>query len=357
MVKIPCAPSPQYLEHLLKQNICKITFIGTSGCGKSEISKKFSSFSDQYNSFSGCNLDLDFDVLSVDLSIGDTLVPRIKKDFHKWFSMSLSKYQHDAFDNFLESAQLKLDDSQKLNLISSWMGNVMHCQEWYKYSSFWYTRAEEEETLSFRNVLNKGKNGVIDTTGSVFVLDKTSQNLVRENSLIVYIDSLERKDELGKRIIKDAKPISLSSLDHFNGFLEQVSTDFNHEIYSWAEDYYVDQEKIREISGAKDLKTLIHMKKGSLEDKALLGDYKEVYHPAISMILGYYYSNHEMVLRDDLYKKMGPHVTIPSSTLYDLDVPRFMDYIFSDLEATWKKIPNDGSRVPKELPKAPLRFF
>lgn len=355
---LPLSPSPQYFEYLLREGIAKIVFIGTSGCGKSEVSKKFSSFNGSFRLPSNNDFSTRFDVLSVDLAIAKTLVPRIKKDLKDWFSSSMQQMQSSALKTFFEASEIKMDNAQELDLVTSWMGNVLYSRKWYKYSSFWYTRTEEEETLSFRNVLNKGLNGVIDTTGSVFVLDNASRNTLCENSLIIYINSLDRAEELGNRIITDSKPISLSSLRNFQCFLESVASNNSHEIYSFAEQYGVDRAKIKKLSENGDLETLIRTENDQqIPNFGILDEYKQVYDSVISLILGYYYANHEMCLRHDLYKRMRPHLEISSNDLYGMSIPDLFDWTFANLEENWKHVDDCKSRVPKKLPKPPKRYL
>ena len=308
----PKSPSPKFFKSLIKSGLANITFIGTSGVGKSKATEKF------LNLNNGRKL---WGAYHVDLKIAEALHQRISKDMD-----TKSKVPQNA---------------KEISNVGNWMGTVLHDRERYIYASFWYLHEEKRKTSGALNAFETGINTIIDTTGSVFTVDKEFKELLNKNSLIVYIDGSARAKELGERVATDKKPISLSNLDDFDKFMNSLlpKGKYLEEIL----EYGAKIEILKDLIKYKDYKHLKRKKEYPFEDVE----------NTIYSILGVYYANKEMQNRDKLYRRMNPDIIVPGRKLYEMrDANEILNFFTKELEKTWRGKTRMASECEK-LPDAP----
>ncbi len=139
----------------LKNNELNIAFIGMSNIGKSYRTKELEK-------------KRNFSIYTVDTYIGDALGGMTELDMAEWFGFPYEK---------------RFQPNQKIYL-------------------------EAEEKLTKEAIIPKNQNFALDTTGSVIYLSKNAHNFLKENFLIVHLETPDNsKKEMLKNFFKKPKPL------------------------------------------------------------------------------------------------------------------------------------------------------
>ena len=347
-------PSPKYFSHLLEEKDLKIVFIGSSGTGKSDISKKIKSLSKKNTKITldKKKFEVNFETVHIDLLIKDLLFSRIIEDNLENISKYLTNREVNMINPLRKLKSKYFSDSQELDFVNEWMGNILFSKKWYEYSSYWYLYCENESTGAFTYLTSNHTNSIVDTTGSVFSVKKEIKNKLNEKSLIIYIDGRERLEELSKSIAKDKKPIAISNPTHFNNFLEELTTNTkkaNNELKEILS-YGGKKELILRLTKYKDLETII-LKKYERPTTDIRNKYLKKYSNSLYAIFGYYYKKYEMGFRHKYYMEMNPDIIIKTNKLYKMSAKDFFKFVYKKLKFNWRKENLENVRLPSEAPK------
>ena len=354
-------PSPNYFKYLWKERQLKIVLIGSSGCGKSRISKKIaeSSSEDEMFLLDKEKFKIDFDVSSIDLKIKDLLFNRIIEDNLLYLKDKLSQKEQNLIEPLTKLKKTEFTDAQELSFISEWMGNILFSYEWYKYSSYWYLKAENDCMDSINFLLGKYRNGIIDSTGSVFSVDNSVKKKLNSKTLIIYMNSMSRVLDISKKIVKHRKPIAISNPKHFRNLLKKIYKDAHLKKSNKDLDGIVEfggnREKVIQICRYLDLETLIQKTFDKVEKEHITKSY-EKYYDTIYSIFGYYYFKYESHFRHKKYTDMKPDITVNSEELYKISSKDFFKFIFKELKKSYQK-KKIKAQIPKPLPKRILRLI
>ncbi len=142
-------------EKKLKNNELRIAFIGMSNIGKSYRTKELAK-------------KKNFDTYTVDSYIGEALGGMSERDMAEWFGFPYEK---------------RFQPNQK-------------------------TYLETEEKLTKEALLPKNQNFALDTTGSVIYLSENAHDFLKENFLIIHLETPENsKKEMLENFFKKPKPL------------------------------------------------------------------------------------------------------------------------------------------------------
>jgi homoserine O-succinyltransferase len=357
----PESPSPEYLAHLMEEQQAIVVPIGTSGSGKSELAKRMvrgTSDGASYQDLAGNDHKLEFSQASIDLLIAGKLSPRIVDDINARLEGLVPSGDLDALRKITAASALGITDAQDIGFIGDWMGTPLHDRDWYEYSTTRYLRFEESATGSFTFQLEYGSNLVVDTTGSVFKVKAETRDQLLKSSLLLYIDCHGREAELGRRVAQDKKPIALSSLEHFAGYLKTLKD--NEDFWQNAAEYGLEEKHkpfVMRLIDHGDLKSIMRADGIEKPTKEQVDVYTENFKTPIYSILGHYYANHEMKLRHDKYRAMQPHLIIPSNTLFGMNDPaKMVGWMLDKLAGQWAYARPGKNRIPSPLPARPTHF-